>query len=146
MTGIGNLEKVRKLLRLLSSPQDAEVVAAARALMRTLEADGADIHALAEAVGGGKLSEADMRTLYDSGFQDGKRAVENGKPPQFHEVTPWRDMVAEIAASEGASPWLKPHERDFVGDMERWCQRRDPTEKQGNWIHILWTRARKRRP
>lgn len=136
------LEKVRKLIRLLSSPQDAEVVAAVRALMRTLEADGTDIHALAEAVGS-KLSESDMRVLYDSGFQDGQRAAE--KPPQFHEVTPWRDMVAEIAASDETNPWLNQKERDFIGDMKRWCQRRDPSERQGNWIHALWTRARRRR-
>jgi hypothetical protein len=141
-----NAEKVKKLVRLLSSPQDAEVIAAARALLRTLEADGSDIHELADAIGSGKLSEADMRVLYDSGFQDGKRAAENGNPPQFHEVAPWRDMVAEIKTSDESSPWLRQHERDFVGDMERWTQRRDPTEKQGNWLHILWTRARRRRP
>jgi len=140
-----NLEKIRKLVRLLSSPQDAEVVAAARALLRTLDADGADIHALAEAIGSGKLSETDMKVLYDHGFQDGKRTAEDNRPAAFHDLTPWKDMAAEIIASHDADPWLQQRELDFARDMVRWCERREPSEKQGKWLHVLWTRARRRR-
>src|SRR5262249_38355346 len=86
-----------------------------------------------------------VQHIYDAAYADGRRAAENDKPPQFHEVTPWRDMVAEIRTTDESAPWLKPHERGFIEDMSRWCQRRDPTEKQGNWIHILWVRARRRR-
>jgi hypothetical protein len=139
-----NQEKVRKLIRLLSSPQDHEVVAAARALLRSLAADGEDIHALAESIGG-KLSEADMRVLYDRGFDAGKRAAENDRPVQFGEVTPWRDMAAECVDADNINNWLQPHERAFVEDMVHWCERREPSEKQGKWLHVLWTRAKRRR-
>src|SRR6516162_10844770 len=42
--------KLQKYLRLLGSNQDGEVLAAARALIRTLENNGADIHILADAI------------------------------------------------------------------------------------------------
>jgi hypothetical protein len=116
MTGINNLERVRKLLRLLSSPQEAEVAAAVRALMRTLEADGADMHALADAVGNGKLSEADMRVLYDSGFQDGKRTAEGSGRPRSAASTnlagtrsqasaPHADGFAASASGNSSTIW-----------------------------------------
>ena len=139
-----NIEKARKLVRLLSSPQDHEVLAAARALMRMLQADGEDIHKLADAIGG-KLSEADMRLLYDNGFEGGKRAAENDKPVEFTNAAPWCDMALEVLKSDEGNSWLQPHEREFIEDMARWCERRDPTEKQGRWLHRLWTRARRRR-
>jgi hypothetical protein len=140
-----NQDKVRKLIRLLSSPQDHEVVAAARALTRSLAADGQDIHALAESIGAGELSEADMRVLYDRGFEAGKRAAESDKPMQFGDVTPWKDMAAECLSADNINNWLQPHERAFVEDMVHWCERREPSEKQGKWLHVLWTRAKRRR-
>jgi hypothetical protein len=121
------------------------VIAAARALLRSLAADGEDIHALADAIGGGKLSDTDMRSLYDAGFDDGKRAAEGDRLVQFDDVTPWRTMAAECLRSDDADHWLAPHERGFVEDMARWCERREPSPKQGNWLHLLWTRAKKRR-
>lgn len=44
--------KLKKLIPLLSSDQDGEVVAAVRALGRTLKAAGSDFHTLAEAMTG----------------------------------------------------------------------------------------------
>ena len=57
-------EKIKPLIRLLSSDQDGEVVAAVRALNRILKANGTDIHAIADNVGhanGKKFTEADAR-------------------------------------------------------------------------------------
>jgi hypothetical protein len=75
-----NVEKVRKLIRMLSSDRDGEVVAAARALLRSLEAEGESIHDLAHAIDAGRLSETDMRLIYDNGFEAGRQSVENEKP------------------------------------------------------------------
>jgi hypothetical protein len=43
-------QKLGTFIRLLASERDGEVVAAARAIVRTLKANGGDIHALAERV------------------------------------------------------------------------------------------------
>ena len=79
-------EKLEKLLRMLSSPREAEVVAAAQAIMRTLKGVGADIHELAACVKGGKLSETDMQRIYDAAFADGRRAAERDKPATARDV------------------------------------------------------------
>ncbi len=61
--------KVGKLLRLLSSDKDGEVVAATSALKRTLEAAGLDLHDLAGAA---------------------ERALQQpATPPQQHRATNW---------------------------------------------------------
>jgi hypothetical protein len=140
-----NVERIRKFVRLLSSPQDREVVAAARALLRSLAADGEDIHALADAIGqGSEISEDEMKRIYDAGFDHGVASVEHEQPVRFDDVTPWRTMAAECLRVDDKNGWLAPHERGFCEDMVRWCERREPTEKQGRWLHLLWMRAKKR--
>ena len=49
MTPAAN-DKLGKLIRMLSSDKDGEVLAAASAIKRTLAAEGSDIHALADAL------------------------------------------------------------------------------------------------
>jgi hypothetical protein len=85
------------------------------------------------------------RSLFRRGFADGMRAAETNKPVQFGDVTPWKDMASECLAADDANDWLQPHERTFVEDMVFWCERREPTEKQGRWLHLLWTKAKRRR-
>jgi hypothetical protein len=96
-----NKHKLGKLIRLLGSGVDGEVVAAARALARTLESSGSNLHELASIVeGGGRISDADMRKLFDAGFEAGRaegvRATEEAMhgenefrsigEPTFHEM------------------------------------------------------------
>jgi hypothetical protein len=89
-------EKLEKLLKMLSSPNQGEVIAAAQAIMRTLKGAGADIHELAACVKGGKLSEADMQRIYDAAFQDGQRAAEKDKPTlQASLHAPRRTMIRQ---------------------------------------------------
>jgi hypothetical protein len=93
--------RLATFIRLLSSDKDGEIVAAARAIRRTLKAIGADIHALADRIekpNGGKLSEEDMKRLYDAGFDDGVRAADNTAygHGDFHNVdgTPsWHEIL-----------------------------------------------------
>ena len=65
--------KLGRFIRLLGSDRDGEVIAAARALIRVLNTAGTDLHALADHVeqsnGDGKLSEKEMKKLYDAGFR-----------------------------------------------------------------------------
>jgi hypothetical protein len=137
-----NTEKIGKLLKMLSSNSDGEVVAAARAILRTLQAEGADIHELAERVEGRKLSQAEMQRIYDKAFADGKKSVAAAADfssvgtPSFHE------MACEVQAK--ANGRLSPKEHGFVDDMIRWCAHREPSEKQAKWLHAIYCRIGRR--
>jgi hypothetical protein len=136
-------DKLGKLLKLLSSPRDGEVVAAARAILRTLEGAGADIHELAERVEGRKLSQAEMQRIYDKAYRDGKDAAaadagfSSVDPPSFYE------MAQEI--EHKADGRLSEKEQEFVADMVRWCAWREPSEKQAKWLHAIYYRIGRRR-
>jgi hypothetical protein len=139
---LGN--KLGKLLKMLSSPRDGEVIAAARAILRTLEGAGADIHELARRVESGKLSEADMQRIYDAAYADGRRAAEKDKPTGFNDIEPnWHEMAINCRDQDNGR--LTERERDFVNDMVRWTVHRKPSEKQGKWLHLLYVRLGRRR-
>lgn len=115
-------DKLKPFIRLLSSDQPGEVVAAARALNRMLKNNGADIHVLADAIGqaNGKLSKAEMQKLYNAGYEAGKRAAENG--PMFrnvnmHEEPSWHDIAVECA--KHSDELRDERERDFIKAMVR---------------------------
>ena len=145
-----NTEKIGKLIKMLSSPNDGEVVAAARAILRTLAQEGADIHELATRVegGGGKLSEADMRRIYDVACAEGRRAAEQdrsrGQPAtEFHDVEPnWQEIA--ISCRDRGNGRLTERERGFVDDMVRWTLYRKPSEKQAKWLHSIYVRLGRR--
>jgi hypothetical protein len=70
---ISTRRKLANFVRLLASDRDGEVLAAARAIPRVLKAAGADIYALADQVEhDAKLSEAEMKKLYDAGYDTGR--------------------------------------------------------------------------
>lgn len=109
-----NIEKIQKLIKLLSSSSDGEVLAAARALLRTLHAEGSDIHALAERVEGRKLSQAERQRIYDKAFADGKKSV--AATAAFSDTEPtFYDMAC--AVKEKADGRLGSKEQGFVDDM-----------------------------
>jgi hypothetical protein len=138
----GTEEKLEKLLKMLSSDRDGEVLAAARAIQRTLSGAGADIHELAARIKGGKLSEAEMQKIYNAAYREGKEsaAVDKG----FGDIEgPSYYQMAQYCAEH--SDRLNEKEQGFVNDMVRWCARREPSEKQGKWLHVLYVRVGRRR-
>src|SRR5262245_58229638 len=81
------VDKLRPLIRMLSSEQSGEVVASARALVRILKGAKLDIHALADSIGNGKLSQANMKKIYDAGFAAGVGSIENRlRDAGFHDI------------------------------------------------------------
>jgi hypothetical protein len=136
-----NTEKLGKLLKMLSSSSDGEVVAAARAIMRTLENEGGDIHELAARVADNKLLQADMQKIYDAAYRKGKdeAAATTGfnsvDPPSFYE------MACEIQAKDDERGQLGEKERGFIDDMVRWTARREPTERQASWLHSIYCKV-----
>jgi len=139
-----NVEKIQKLIRLLSSPNDGEALAAVHALQRVLREEGSDIHELAARIEG--LSQAEMKRLYDAGFQEGETAAKTAAAAaarDFSNVGPsFYEMACEIKhKGEGR---LSQREADFVDDMTRWCARREPTEKQAKWLHVIYCKIGQR--
>ena len=102
--------KLAKYIRLLTSDQEGEVIAAAEALKRTVKADGADIHTLADLVeqaNGGKLNEAEMKKLFDAGYEAGH--------------------AEGVRAAEAKMP-----------HTVRWTRRKEPTPKQARWLRDIY--------
>jgi hypothetical protein len=136
-------EKLRPLVRLLSSDRDGEVIAAARALIRTLKGAKLDIHALADSIGqaNGKLSEAEMLKLYAAGYAARIRAAEQKhqydddgftdacRVPTPHEMARWCQQRANR---------LRENERQFINDIASRTVWRAPTERQRKWLESIF--------
>jgi hypothetical protein len=143
MLAVMNTEKIGKLLKLLSSSNDGEVVAAARAILRTLDAEGTNIHELAERVEGRKLSQAEMQRIYDKAFAAGKNAAAANASFSDVGIPSFHSMACEIQHKEAGR--LSTKERDFVNDIVRWCAYREPSEKRASWLHAIYCKIGRRR-
>ena len=95
--------KLGKLIRMLSSSQDGEVLGAARAIVRTLANAGLDVHALAAGIGADdkKFSEEEASEIYQHGVAEGRRVAEQEQSgPFFRNVNlndepSWHDIARE---------------------------------------------------
>jgi hypothetical protein len=135
-----NVEKIQKLIRLLSSPNDAEALAAVHALQRVLREGGSDIHELAKRIE--DIPQADMQRLYDAGYKAGRKSAD-AAPMDFSDAGPsFHQMAIEIQAKGDGR--LSQKETDFVNDMVRWCARREPSEKQAKWLHSIYCKIGQR--
>jgi hypothetical protein len=111
--------RIGKLIRLLGSDQDGEVVAAARALGLTLASVNADFHCLAD-------------------------VIERSEPELTSRRQDWRN-VARWLIESGARFYEK--EKAFLGDMTTWPD--ELTERQEAWLRRIFERVsatRKARP
>jgi len=136
-------DKLGKLIRLLSSDKDGEVLAAARAIGRTLDGEKLTIHDLAEglASGGAKFTEPDAEEIYRHGKADGRREADHdGRSRSIGEPT-WNEIARECEAASGR---LSEREREFVSDMVRGTVRDGkPTKKQANWLRAIYARVKR---
>jgi hypothetical protein len=114
--------RLKKLLLMLSSDREGEVVNAARLIGTTLRDAGSDWHDLAA----GLLTPA------------GKRQPPP-PPPPHDDAGDWRTMRGRCLAH---SYLLAPREREFLLDLERW--RGSLTEKQFAWLAAIHTRVQRR--
>jgi hypothetical protein len=137
-------DQLKPLIRLLSSNQDGEVVAAARALNRLLKANGSDIHAIADSVGqaNGKLTEAEMRKLYDAGFEAGVHAVENKRhgDEDFHNTDGTPSWHAIAVWCQRHDDRLRDNERQFINTVAARTAYREPTAKEEKWLRSIFLR------
>ena len=136
--------KLAACIRMLSSDKDGDVITAARGLVRMLERAGTDIHAFAERIAkpNGGLTDAEMRKLYDAGYEAGVRAVENKQhgSGDFHNVDglpSWNEIALFCQQNNDR---LRPTERQFIDDMASRTVWREPTEKQAKWLRSIFYR------
>jgi hypothetical protein len=144
-------ERLKRCLRLLGSINDGEVIAAARALIRTLKSAGLDVHALADSIGtntvNGKLfTEAETLEIYQRGVADGRQAAEREAPMTFHNVAhedpTWHEIACECARHPDRLH--SDREENFVNDMVRRTVRGGKlTEKQADWLRSIYARVRR---
>jgi hypothetical protein len=133
--------KLANAIRLLASDKDGEVVAAWRAIIRTLQGIGADIHDIADRIehsGNGALSEAEMQEIFDAGIKEGIRRVEQKMhqsigAPQFPAP---RDMAAHCyqRIDELRSEW----EKEFITNMASWTRTRPLSPKQQGHLEKIY--------
>jgi len=105
------------MLLSLSSTESGEIVAARDTLLRLLADNKTDIHALVGLSNG--LSKAEMKKLYDAGYDAGTRAAEN---KQFNGadfcgvdgLPNWEEMARYCQVNNSR---LREKERDFIDDM-----------------------------
>jgi hypothetical protein len=142
-------EKLRPLIRLLSSDQPGEVVAAARALNRTLKNAKLDIHTLADSISqanGREYTEAQILKARELGIAEGGRLErEEQGAPVFRNINlddepTWHEIAIECAAHPNR---LHEREKQFVKDMvRRTVHGGEPTEKQASWLRKIYARVR----
>jgi hypothetical protein len=135
-------DKLRPLIRLLSSDQPGEVVAAARAINRTLKGAKLDIHALADSIGqtnGKEYTEAQLLKARELGLEREEQGAPVFRNINVDDEPTWHDIAVECAAH--------PHrlrsdrERHFVNDMVlRTVRGGEPTEKQASWLRKIYAR------
>jgi hypothetical protein len=101
-----------KLIPLLASNHDGEVVATARAIDRVLKSGGRDWHDLAALI---CLPMSELR----------------------HRNADWRRDARFCA---GHAKRLTERELDFIGTLARY--RENPTDKQLKWLHSITERLR----
>lgn len=147
---VSTRKKVANLIRLLASNQEGERLGSVHALDRTLKTAGFDFHALADEIeqaDGGKLSESEMRKLYDAGYEagraDGVCAAEAKLP---HDEDGFRNVDGAASGHRIArfcqdrSARLRGNELDFVDDMVGLTVWREPTPKQAKWLRSIYAR------
>ena len=116
-------DKLGKLIRLLSSDRDGEVLAAASAIKRTLAAEGSDIHALADTL---------------CRLQPQRR--EESRRPRHEDSNDWHGIACECQEHGGR---LNQREQNFVADMVAWTACATPTDKQQAWLLSIHRRVRR---
>jgi hypothetical protein len=136
--------KLAACTRMLSSDKDGDVITAARGLVRMLKGAGTDIHVFAERIAkpNGGLTDAEMRKLYDAGYEAGVRAVENKQhgSGDFHNVDglpSWNEIALFCQQNNDR---LRPTERQFIDDIASRTVWREPTEKQAKWLRSIFYR------
>lgn len=148
------IDRLTKIIVMFSSSSDGDLVAAGRALQRTLASADADIHALAAHLRtSGGLSDEDKKQIkaeianaYAAGVRDGE-ARANGVDDLRNTdgSIDWRQVAIYVAREKDRLPARVQGEKtfEFVADMALRAKSpfsREPTQRQHEWLHDLFFR------
>ena len=126
--------KLGKLIPMLSSDKDGEVVAAARAIGRALNGAGLDYHVLAAAV------TTPPVPVYPT-FKPAAPARPHWKSAAGSHDPARLQHLAHALFCESLSHRLRANEADFIASMiERLSAGRSATEKQAAWLDAIYRR------
>ena len=140
--------KLANLIRRLSSNQDGEVVAVSRAIIRTLQGIGADIHDVAACIehsANGALNEHEMQEIFDAGVKAGIKQAEQklrGASELAVQFPSARDMAMHCYRNlaELRSEW----EQEFITNMASWTRTRPLSSKQQAHLEKIYIKLRGR--
>ncbi|MGO9049929.1 MAG: hypothetical protein ACLP19_17095 [Xanthobacteraceae bacterium] len=118
-------ERLKRLLLMLSSNHDGEVIAAAKAVDRTLKAADHDWHDLVE------------NLTSPSPAPYARRRSEPPRRDSSDEIKTWRAMHAFCLQHQDR---LRPREAIFVAGLKDW--RGNPTIKQMKWLTDIYNRLK----
>jgi hypothetical protein len=137
--------RLAKIIAMLSSPNDGDLIAAGRALQRHLTANGADIYALVDLL---KASEDRNRfgqeianAAYAEGLKDGEARA---RPNDFHSVdeSAWREIALYVQREQHRLPSRTLQKSaEFISDMAARAESqfsRDLSPKQHEWLRDLF--------
>ena len=132
--------KLANLIRRLSSNSDGEVVATARAMIRTLQGIGADIHDVADCIehaSNGALAENEMQEIYNAGIKEGARLAIQKMQAQMARSSPQRRLMPQFPSAADMALYCYQNlnrcnewETEFASNMAVWTRRRPLTVKQ----------------
>ncbi len=117
--------RLTKLIPLLSSNHDSEVIATVRAIGRTLQGAGMDFHSLVEALSSRRPTYTPPPT--------------NKEPAPTPQPTSLRDIAIWLRAH--AAHRMTKKEQTFVRDMaSRLNEGRQASTKQASWLQTIFYR------
>jgi hypothetical protein len=132
-----------RLIRMLSSTRDGEIINTVRALQSLLNSAGSDIHAIAEHLEAPLVTKDQMSKIYDTAYAEGIAAAESRQngAGEFHNSTEelsWIDVALFVQRNKHH---LDSNHHKFIDDMAERANRafpREPTLKQAQYLHSLF--------
>jgi hypothetical protein len=122
--------RLKKLLLMLSSDQPGEVVAAAKAIGRSLKTDGSDWHDLARRLSAPARAHTSEQPRRDNNNKDNSNKDNSNKD--------WRALREYCLQHDDL---LRPRESEFIDSIGEW--RGGLTEKQSAWLIAIYARIRR---
>jgi hypothetical protein len=142
--------KLASLVRMLGTEHEGEILAAHGALRRLLASRGVTFTDLGDAVerlATGGLEEAEMKRLFDAGYQKGLSEAGRAQAEELavfgQRLDGSYDWSAIALFCQRESARLRGDvERTFVNDMAARMSfsGREPTEKQATWLLAIFRR------
>jgi hypothetical protein len=153
------IDRLTKIIVMFSSPNEGDLIAAGRALQRTLVSANTDIHELAERLKVGRgLSDEDKEQIkaqianeianaratgYAEGVRDGQARAQGFDG--FHSVdesADWREVALFVEREQDRLPFrTQQKSAEFIADMatrSRSPYSSEPTQRQHEWMHGLF--------